>query len=228
MVTSRRKKSAPEWLFCNRCHTDTLHDLLKEVSHRIEDDVVYEDGELDTVWEQTTNQMFECRGCKSVLLRRTWTISGHDIKEVQYFPPPIARKKPNWFYALPLDLQSLLSEIYRSLDAENLALPMMGARAVLDRVIVDTIGDVGSFEQKLKKLEADRHISTKGREILDIALDAGSAATHRGYAPTVKIVQSVMDIVENLVHSTYVLESVAKEILNNTPQRPHPKKTNNP
>jgi hypothetical protein len=227
MVTSKPKRKAPEWLFCNRCHTDTLQDLLKEVSHRIEDEVVYEDGELDIVWEETTNQMFECRGCKSVLLRRTWTISGHDIKDVQYFPPPIARQKPNWFHTLPLDLQSLLSEIYRSLDADTRALPMMGARAVLDRVIVDTIGDEGSFEEKLKKLEADRHISAKGREILDIALDAGHAATHRGYAPTVKNVQSVMDIVENLVHSTYVLESVAIEIKKNTPPRPRPKKTNN-
>jgi Domain of unknown function (DUF4145) len=228
MVTSRRKKRAPEWLFCNRCHTDTLHDLLKEVSDTVEDEVVMEGGELVTTWEETTNQMFECRGCKSVLLRRTWIFSEHDIKNVQYFPPPVARQKPNWFYTLPLDLQSLLSEIYRSLDADTRALPMMGARAVLDRVIVDTIGDVGSFEQKLKKLEADRHISSKGREILDIALDAGNAATHRGYAPTVQNVQSVMDIVENLVHSTYVLESVAKEIKKNTPPRPPPKKTNNP
>jgi hypothetical protein len=150
----------------------------------------------------------------------------YDIKNVQYFPPPVARLKPNWFDALPRDLRKLLSEIYRSLDADTRALPMMGARAVLDRVIVDTIGDVGSFEQKLKKLEAERHISAKGREILDVALDAGNAAAHRGYAPTVKNVHSVMDIVENLVHSTYVLESVAKEIKRDTPPRPPQKKTN--
>jgi hypothetical protein len=105
---------------------------------------------------------------------------------------------------------------------------MMGARAVLDRVIVDTIGDVGPFEQKLKKLEAERHISAKGREILDAALDAGNAAAHRGYAPTVKHVHSVMDIVENLVHSTYVLERVAAEIKKDTPPRPPKKKANNP
>ena len=100
----------------------------------------------------------------------------------------------------------------------------MGARAVLDRVISDTIGDVGSFEQKLEKLEAGRHISAKGREILDAALDAGNAAAHRGYAPTVERVHSIMDIVENLVHSTYVLEKIAKEIQKDTPPRPPKKK----
>jgi Domain of unknown function (DUF4145) len=217
MATSKRKKRAPERLFCNGCHKDTLHDLLKEVSDTVADDVNIGGGELYTVWEKTTNQMFECRGCKSVVLRCTWIYSEYDIKEARYFPPPVARLKPKWFGELPSDLQELLSEIYRSLDADTRALPMMGARAVLDRVIVDTIGDAGSFEQKLKRLEEERHISTKGREILDAALDAGSAAAHRGYAPTVDYVHSVMDIVENLVHSAYVLEGVAKEIKKDTP-----------
>ena len=226
MATSKRKKRAPERLFCNECHKHTLHDLLKEVSDTVEDDVDVGGGELYTVWQETTNQMFECRGCKSVVLRRTSIFSEYDINDVRYFPPPVARLKPHWFDDLPSDLQKLLSEIYRSLDADTRALPMMGARAVLDWVIVDTIGDVGSFEQKLKKLEEERHISAKGREILDAALDAGNAAAHRGYSPTVKQVHAVMDIVENLVHSTYVLESVAKEIKKDTPTRTPKKEAN--
>jgi len=228
MATSKQKNRAPERLFCNGCHTNTLHDLLKEVSDRAEDDVDFGNGNFLTVWEETTNQMFECRGCKSVVLRCTSIFSEDDTQKVRYFPPPVARLKPHWFNELPSDLQKLLSEIYRSLDADTRALPMMGARAVLDRVIFDTIGDVGSFEQKLEKLEAGRHISAKGREILDAALDVGNAAAHRGYAPTVKHVHSVIDIVENLVHSTYVLERVAKEIKKDTPPRPSKKKANNP
>jgi len=228
MATSKQKKRIPERLFCNGCHKDTLHDLLKEVSDTVETDVDIGGGQLYTVWEETTHQMFQCRGCKSVVLRCTWNYSEYDAKDVRYFPPPVARLKPKWFDELPSELQQLLSEIYRSLDADTRTLPMMGARAVLDRVIVDTIGDVGSFEQKLKKLEAERHISAKGREILDAALDAGNAAVHRSYAPTVKHVHSVMDIVENLVHSTYVLEGVAKEIKKVTPPRPPKKKANNP
>lgn len=227
MAASKQKKRAPERLFCNGCHKDTLHDLLKEVNDTIEDDVEI-GGEPYTVWEETTSQMFKCRGCNSVVLRRTWVFSEYDAKDVQYFPPPVACLKPHWFNELPTVLQELLSEIYRSLDANARALPMMGARAVLDRVIVDTIGDAGSFEQKLKKLEEERHISAKGRGILDAALDAGNAAAHRGYAPTVKHVHSVMDIVENLVHSTYVLETVAKEIKKDTPPRPSKKNANNP
>lgn len=228
MSTPKQKKRAPERLFCNGCHKNTLHDLLKEVVDTEANDVDCGHGQVETVWEETTNQMFWCRGCKSVVLRRTSVFSEYDAREVQYFPPPIARVKPHWFYELPPDLQNMLSEIYRSLDADTRALPMMGARAVLDRVITDTIGDVGSFEQKLQKLEAERHISAKVREILDAALDVGNAAAHRGYAPRVKHVHSVMDIVENLVHSTYVLEKVAKEVKKDTPQRPPKKTANNP
>jgi hypothetical protein len=226
MGTSKQRKRVPERLFCNECHKDTLHDLLKEVSDKAEDEVDFGGGQVLYVCEETTNQMFECRGCKSVVLRCTSKFSEDDTEKVRYFPPPVARLKPHWFNKLPSDLQKLLSEIYRSLDADTRALPVMGARAVLDRVIFDTIGDAGSFERKLEKLEAGRHISAKGREILDAALDAGNAAAHRSYAPTVKHVHAVMDIVENLVHSTYVLENVAEEIKKDTPPRPHNKKVN--
>jgi hypothetical protein len=51
MATSKLKKRAPERLFCNGCHKDTLHDLLKEVNDTIEDDVEI-GGESYTVWEE--------------------------------------------------------------------------------------------------------------------------------------------------------------------------------
>jgi hypothetical protein len=227
MTTSKPKKRVPERLPCSRCHTDTLHDLLKEVFD-VEDTEVFEGRKVVAIYSETTHhQMFQCRGCKSVVLRRLWRSDSGET-ETRYFPPPVARVKPHWFYQIPEGLQKLLSEIYRSLDADTRTLPLMGARAVLDMVIVETIGDVGSFEQKLKKLEAEGHISAKGRDILDAALDAGNAAAHRGYAPKAEHVHSIMDIVENLVHSTYVLAKVAKEIKQATPPRPPKKKVNNP
>jgi hypothetical protein len=114
----------------------------------------------------------------------------------------------------------MLHEIYNSLDADNRALPMMGARTILDMVIVDKIGDVGTFGDKLKHLETQGFISQKNREVLDAALDAGSAAAHRGYAPKLPEVLAVMDIVENLLQATYVLDKAAKEIKKSTPARP--------
>jgi hypothetical protein len=218
MATAKRNKKAAEWLFCNECHKETLHDLLKQVSDTTVKEVEFGAGEPS--WWETTNQMFECRGCKAVLLHRIMDSSELADPMFRFFPPRVARTKPEWLDEIPYDLQRLLEEIYKCLDADTRALPMMGARAVLDWMIVEIVGDVGSFEKKLKALEEGRHISRKGREILEAALDAGSAAVHRGYAPSGKRVQSVMDIVENLIHSIYVLGKVAVEIKKSTPPRP--------
>jgi len=151
-----------------------------------------------------------------------------DGPDVRHFPPPVSRHKPEWFHDIPYPLQSLLNETYNSLDADTRALPLMGARALVDMVIVDKVGDVGSFNEKLKALESKGYISKKNREILDTALDAGSAAAHRGYAPKLKDVHSVMDIVENLLQAIYVLDKVAVEIKKSTPARPAVIKKANP
>lgn len=219
MATTERIKR-PQRLPCGECHKETLHDLLKEDRVVEETEVDHGVGESDYIWEATKNEMFKCRGCNAVMLRRTWRFSESDFEEVRYFPPPVARTKPRWFGEVPPEVRELLSEIYRCLDADTRALPMMGARAVLDRVITDTIGDAGSFKEKLERLVVERHISVKGGKMLNAALDAGSAAAHRGYAPKEEQVQAVMDIVEHLVQSTYILEEVANAIAKDTPQRP--------
>jgi hypothetical protein len=169
--------------------------------------------------------MFECCGCKSVVLRRIHEFSEWDEAEIRFFPPPASRRKPDWLHKIPHELASVLNEVYNSLDADNRALPMMGARAVMDMVIVDKVGDVGGFAEKLKQLEVQGFISQKNRQVLDVALDAGSAAAHRGYAPKLAEVHSVMDIVENLLQSTYVLHKVAAEVKKSTPVRPASKRT---
>ena len=141
---------------------------------------------------------------------------------------PVSRHKPEWFYQIPGSMLSLFKEIYNSLAADTRALPMMGARALLDMVIVDKVGDVGTFNDKLKALESQGFISKKNRETLDAALDAGSAAAHRGYAPKLEEVHAVMDIVENLLQAIYVLDKIAVEIKKSTPARPAVKKKASP
>jgi hypothetical protein len=222
MVTSVKTaaRSPNARLHCNECHHKTLHKLLKSTSD--EGSEPYD--ESIRIWWKITHQMFECCGCKSVVLRRIHEFSEWDGAEIRYFPPPASRRKPDWFHEIPRELASVLNEVYNSLDADNRALPMMGARAVLDMVIVDKVGDVGGFVEKLKQLEVQGFISQKNREVLDVALDAGSAAAHRGYAPKLGEVHSVMDIVENLLQAIYVLDKVAAEVRKSTPARPASKR----
>lgn len=217
MATTKKKTVTRniQRLHCNGCHGKTLHKLLKETH----DDGSELYNEEDPVWWHIVHQMFECAGCKSVVVRRSHEFSEWDYPDVRFFPPPVSRHKPEWFHKLPASLLSLLSEVYNSLDADTRALPLMGARAILDMIIVDKVGDVGTFTDKLKKLESQGFISQKNREVLDAALDAGSAAAHRGYAPKMAEVHAVMDIVENLLQAIYVLDKVAAEIKKNIPAR---------
>ena len=59
-----------------------------------------------------------------------------------------------------------MTEIYRSLDASNFSLPMMGARALVDMLIVDKVGDTGTFKEKLSGLVAQGYLSGKTKKSL--------------------------------------------------------------
>lgn len=81
------------------------------------------------------------------------------------------------------------------------------------------VGDVGSFPQKLDALLAEGLIGKKNRDFLEAALNAGSAASHRGHQPSGTAVSHVMDIMENHFQAVYVLESAADELKKTTPPR---------
>ncbi len=217
--TEKSKQNTLHRVHCNDCRSVTYHKVLKTAVDSGAEDY----DEHSSVWWETRHDMFECCGCKSIVMRRTHTFSEWDGPEVRFFPPKVSRHKPEWFYKLPYQFQTLLEEIYRSLDADNRTLPLIGARTVLDLLIVDKVGDIGSFAEKLKRLQEEGYLSKRNREILDAALDAGHAAAHRGYSPDREGVNAVMDIVENLLHATYVLGRVAEQIKKATPARPKKK-----
>ncbi|MBK6456503.1 MAG: DUF4145 domain-containing protein [Gemmatimonadetes bacterium] len=115
--------------------------------------------------------------------------------------------------------QKLLQEVYRAIAADSPRLSLMGARALVDMLIVRTIGDTGTFAQKLMKLEADGFVSRVNREVLDAVLEAGNASAHRGFEPSSRQLQTVMDIVENLLQSQ-LLHGSAQELKKTVPPRP--------
>ena len=209
---------ATERIHCNWCQRRTLHDLLCETSTEEEEDFGPSKIKVKTKFE-----MLQCCGCEEVILRRTVEDEiPFDDPTVTYFPPPVSRQPPAWLHlrTFPGELRSVFEEIYRSLDANNRLLPMMGARTLIDMLMVEKVGDVGTFDEKLKKLEALGVISSRNREVLAAALDVGSAAAHRGHTPNSDDVNAVMDIVENLVHAVYVLPGMAQRLRTTTPPRP--------
>jgi Domain of unknown function (DUF4145) len=204
-------------IHCNNCRRKTQHRLVK----KIEGDSGSEpyDEEFSISWD-TIFHVLQCCGCLELVVRRTYMFSEWDQPDIRFFPPRVSRHLPDWANDLPYDLRVVLEEVYRSLDADNRRLPMMGARTLMDMVMVEKIGDVGSFKDKLKELENRKFISAPNREVLDAALDAGNAAAHRGHAAKISEVSAVMDIVENLLQAVYVLPGMAQDLKKSTPQRP--------
>ena len=213
-----------ERIHCNECRRETRHELLRKVVDTDSEQLV----EGPCLEWTITSETFQCCGCGSVKLRRTLfeDFAPGDIT-IQYFPPPVSRHPPSWQYEVtfPDELRSVMQEVYRSLDANNRRLPMMGARTLLDVLMLDKVGDVGTFDEKLKQLEGLGFISSHNRKVLAAALDVGNAAIHRGHAPKADEVNAVMDIVENLLHAVYVLPDMAERLKKTTPQRPAKKKT---
>lgn len=207
---------------CNRCLVCTKHEVkgtaVNEHVEIVEDQLAYR--------ERTRSELLQCRGCGHVCMRQTYEFSGAPGPEIEQYPPPISRRKPQWLSGLSFlwgetetTLEQLFAEVYSALFAKNYRLAAMGTRAIIDVVLTDKLGDIGGFERKLDEAVTRGLIGENHRAILMTAVDAGSAAAHRAFKPDPTHLSTVLDIVEHTVQLLYVLESSAEELAGKTPKR---------
>ncbi len=210
-------EEAPQTLrvHCNSCGHETKHVL---VASRVQERKDLMKGKYEIEWSYTS-EMLECCGCETVCLRRKfWWSEEPGDETIEYFPPQASRRKPKWASELGTELEGLLDEVYIAMHAGSRRLSMMGARAIIDIVMQEKVGDIGGFERKLAALVEHGYISVRNQEVLRAALSAGNAAAHRGHRASVEEVAQVMDIVENLLH-TDVLEKAANSLNQTVPKR---------
>jgi hypothetical protein len=131
----------------------------------------------------------------------------------------ICREKPSWFDKLPGELSTLLDEVYLALGVQMSALPSMGMRAVIDMLCNHLVGDKGGFSQKLSLLEEEGHVNSTERDILQIAVDVGSASAHRGHNPGKDDLNTLLDIVEHILKTIFVLRPASERLKQSTPSR---------
>ena len=201
---------------CNKCLRETKHFSIAERSSTGSENVDPH-GWNEISWK-TTFKMLECCGCENVSLQRKFYFSEYDDVEEECYPPPISRQLPKWIYGLPVEWVELLKEIYLALNANSQRLALMGSRTLVDLYMNEQLGDIGGFAQKIKQLEADGLISKPNKVVLNVALEIGHAAIHRGHKAHPNEVNQVMDIVENLLQ-THVLSISATSLQSNTPKR---------
>lgn len=211
---------------CNRCRSVTKSWVRAE--HTVQKD----SGPIS--WSDTF-EVIECCGCETLSVRHEYWFSEWDemdyddqgrmvmrpgIKET-YFPAPTVRPKPDWADEITDDvLRSVMDELYSALNAGLNILASIGARTLLDRAGYLRINDPkGGFEGKLKELEKAGYISATEKTALDAVADAGNASAHRGYTPNAARLGHIVDIIENFLHRSFVLNLAAEEIRKSTPPR---------
>lgn len=149
-----------------------------------------------------------------------WTLPPRLDVESETTPSAIDQVREPWLKHLPQDLQTLLAETYGARRAGFLTLATTGARAAVDMVCSQLVGDgPDGFFGKLNRLKTAGHISESQRETLHAVVDLGHAAAHRGHLPLTEDVDAVLDILERALKAQYVDPHTTKRLKQVTPPR---------
>ncbi len=201
---------------CEPCGRETNHEILHSVVSRGED-------ESSQIWWYDEDQMIRCLGCGTVGIRHLHKFSEDDPEDgprESFVPPRLMRRMPSWIEDVDAEVQSILQEVYGALRNGSSRLVAMGVRSLIDAVARDNVGDRGSFEESLRALKDAGLISETEKEILDVVVDAGSAAIHRGFRPNGGLIGPLLDAAERLINHVYISGPMLREAKKNIPPRP--------
>jgi hypothetical protein len=209
---------------CNNCGGERNHELLHSEKEEWEELI---DGQFSVDgWDKY--DLVKCCGCESISLRHVSYFSedcdgdGNRCATARYYPPATSRKEPSWISKLRANnnaIHEILREVYICLHNNCPRLAIMGIRALIEHVMIEKAGDNGTFKANIDKFETSGFISRVQREVLDPVLEAGHATIHRAFAPSTEDLNSIIDIVENIIESIYINEGRAKSFREKVPRR---------
>jgi hypothetical protein len=210
---------------CSKCGGGRNCDILGAHDER------YNDEHFDCC---TSWYLFQCRGCEHVFVQTVYTDSenidwqygpngeteGYAVETMRYWPALAKRRRPEWITAHGIDsdhnvraLDDSLFELYGALDNDLTILAAIGIRTSFD-IASELLGIAPElrFQEKLKELVNLGHIGTVDKEHLDALIDAGSASAHRGWQPTTEDLNTMMEVLENFLHASFVAPKKQKHL----------------
>lgn len=151
------------------------------------------------------------------------TITGY-APEVDYisWPEPLKRQPPDWHSNLQDQiLRTVLEETYRALENDALILAGIGIRTAFDRTSeICGIKSSLPFGRKVDELKNNGAIGSHESVALKVLIDAGGAAAHRGWRPNFEEVSKLLDILENYIHRSIILNKYSAQIKSVIPPKP--------
>lgn len=216
---------------CNTCSGERNHLLIHH--HQKKWHYRFVDHPSAVSHGQDDYELLKCAGCDRITLRHTSTSSdetdeeGNVVPTICYYPAATSRKLPKWlsgWEGLSIHwsfefIPQLLREIYTALHGDCRNIAAMGVRALLERVMIDRVGDHASFRENLRVFQEDGFIGRRQKEVLETTLDFGHASTHRSYTPTRDDIRRALDITENVIESVYVSQEQAAALKKSVPRR---------
>ncbi|MEE9128813.1 MAG: DUF4145 domain-containing protein [Phycisphaerales bacterium] len=112
-----------------------------------------------------------------------------------------------------------MREIYDVLSIDCMSLAAMGARALIDLMLTDMLGDIGGFQRKLAQAVKDGMITPLQKTVITTAVEVGHAASHRGFIPTIEQLEDVLEIVEHALKDRYVIQAPSDRLKGAVPRR---------
>jgi transcription elongation factor Elf1 len=186
-------------------------------------------------WEN--HYILECGGCGCVYHQIvTWNTEEIEyfengqcraVSTVTHWPIPVHRPRPDWHFELMVTdslLYHITCEVYEALNHNIRVLAAIGMRTTIDRA-TELLGIKPNltFTRKLDELLIKGKIGKDEREHLSVLIDAGSAAAHRGWRPSMDELDLLMPILEVFLNRNFLMPKQMEILKNSVPQKPSKK-----
>jgi hypothetical protein len=96
----------------------------------------------------------------------------------------------------------------------------MGIRTLIDMVLQEAVGDKGNFQATLIAAVDGGYMTSHEKKALEAAIDAGSAAAHRGFRPNEQQLNDALGITEHLLEGRYIWGPRSSKLHSQIPPRP--------
>jgi hypothetical protein len=218
-------KGIKQKIHCNNCGRNTNHDCLFRKTTVWDDDL----GDGASIQGGDDYRMIQCCGCDFVsLYMESWfseetDYGGTPITKVTRFPPAMPRRRPTWmseYLRKSIGISEFLEEIYGAFQNGAYRLCALGIRALLEKIMIQKIGEHDSIGNNMKKFLEAGFVAEKYRKQFEEQLiGAGHAAMHRDYSPKLEDVSILLDITETIIEQIYIHPDKAAEMAKGIPAR---------
>lgn len=217
---------------CSTCrgkrNCDTLYEHTTESHEEID--------EYNSISTYQKHYIVKCKGCDSIYyIKQEYCSEWHDepptytqLPRYEKFNQKIfsARKFKENLFNFNIDPSSvLIKELYFALNNEKPMLAAMAIRSLLETIMIDFVGDNGTFADNLGEMHKKGYASSSQLEILKKVVNIGNAVIHRGYIPNMYDVAQAHGVIESFVTQLHYTTGKADSIDTKVPQRQRKSKT---